>query len=196
MIDVQKDFWTDEMTAAFPEFEANVAELLDLCRREDIDVVHLRARFKPDKSDWMVKYLFRDGIPCVEGTPGESVFPCAAEAAGEPVIYKQSFDGFLNPALHSHLQERGKRFLLVAGLVTSVCVLLTSAAAAQRGYLVAVVEDCCADQPEAHQHTLSRYPFVFDRLNTGDIVASLDHWKFLLGRKPRFAATSRAQEAL
>jgi nicotinamidase-related amidase len=181
LIDVQKDFWSEKMTATFPDFENNVSGLLATCRSEGMDVVHLRARFKPDKSDWMVKYLFRDGIPCVEGTPGESVFPCASEVPAEPVFYKQTFDGFLNPDLHNHLQVNGKRFLLVAGLVTSVCVLLTSAAAAQRGYLVAVVEDCCADQPEAHRHTLSRYPFVFDRVNATEIVSSLEQWQSLLG---------------
>ena len=182
MIDVQKDFWTDEMAAAFPDFEANVAGLLDLCRREGIDVIHLRARFRPDRSDWMVKYLFRDGIPCVEGTPGESVFAGAREVAGEPVIYKQSFDGFLNPELHSRLQDGNKQFLLVAGLVTSVCVLLTSAAAAQRGYLVAVVEDCCADQPETHRHVLGHYPFVFERVNSRNMMASREYWESLLRR--------------
>ena len=182
MIDVQKDFWTDEMAAAFPDFQAKVSGMLNLCRCEGIDVVHLRARFSPDRSDWMVKYLFRDGIPCVEGTVGESIFPYACEKPDEPIFYKQSFDGFLNPALHSHLRESGKRFLLVAGLVTSVCVLLTSAAAAQRGYLVAVVEDCCADQPEAHQHTLRRYPFIFDRVKAGDIISSQDQWESLLDR--------------
>ena len=185
MIDVQRDFWDEETAAAFPEFEANVSGLLDLCRDFGIDVVHLRARFNPDKTDWMVKYLFRDGIPCVEGTPGESILSCAAEEKNEPVFYKQSFDGFLNPALHSHLRKNGKQFLFVAGLVTSVCVLLTSAAAAQRGYLVAVVEDCCADQPEAHRHTLRRYPFVFDRVHAGDIIANRDLWGASLDRIPR-----------
>jgi nicotinamidase-related amidase len=180
MIDVQEDFWTNEMTAAFPDFRKNVANLLEICRREGIDIVHLRARFKPDKSDWMVRYHFRDGIPCVEGTPGEVVFPCAGEAPGERVFYKQTFDGFLNPELHNHLQESGKRYLLVAGLVTSVCVLLTSAAAAQRGYLVSVVEDCCADQPEAHLRTLERYPFVFDRVMAADITGCRDKWSDLL----------------
>ncbi len=57
-----------------------------------------------------------------------------------------------------------------------MCVLLTAAAAAQRGYLVSVVEDCCADKPEAHAHTLERYPFIFEVVSVGDIVASLDDW--------------------
>jgi nicotinamidase-related amidase len=184
LIDVQKGFWTDEMKIAFPDFEDNVIRLLDLCRAEGIDVVHLRAKFRKDKSDWMVRYLFQDTIPCVAGTAGAKHFDFAAEAGDEPVIIKQTFDGFLNPELSSALEAAGKRYLLVAGLVTSVCVLLTAAAAAQRGYLVSVVEDCCADKPEAHVHTLERYPFVFEPVTTDDIATQHEHWIGQLARLP------------
>lgn len=176
LIDVQEDFWTNEMTAAFPDFHANVESLLSVCRTVGIEVTHLRARFRQDRSDWMVRYLRSGKIPCVEGTPGEAIFSSAAEVTGETVIYKSSFDGFLNPALQDHLQAAGKRFLLVAGLVTSVCVLLTAAAAAQRGYLVALVEDCCADIPSAHAHTVERYPFVFSRTTSKRITADRADW--------------------
>ena len=184
LIDVQRDFWTDEMAVAFPDFETNVSRLLELCRREGIDVVHLRAKFNKDKSDWMVRYLFQDVIPCISGTPGARRFSFAAEAGDEPVIIKQTFDGFLNPALSEHLEAAGKRYLLVAGLVTSVCVLLTAAAAAQRGYLVSVIEDCCADKPEAHVHTLERYPFVFDPVTTDVIADRHERWTGQIARLP------------
>jgi nicotinamidase-related amidase len=62
-----------------------------------------------------------------------------------------------------YLQSRGKRFVLTAGLVTSVCVLFTTVSAAQRGYLAAVVEDCCADHPQRHEQTLETYQFIFGR---------------------------------
>jgi nicotinamidase-related amidase len=177
LIDVQEDFWTEEMAAAFPDFHASVERLLSTCRSEGIDVTHLRARFRQDRSDWMVRYLRTGKIPCIEGTPGEAILPFAAEVGGETVIYKHSFDGFLVPQLDDHLRSRGKRFLLVAGLVTSVCVLLTAAAAAQRGYLVALVEDCCADMPSAHAHTVERYPFVFSRTTCKRITADRADWR-------------------
>lgn len=176
LIDVQKDFWTTAMRIAFPDYEENVARLLQLCRQEGIDVIHLRAKFRKDKSDWMVRYLFSDTIPCVAGTAGEQAFDFAAAEGDESVIVKQSFDGFLNPDLQHRLAAGNKRYLLVAGLVTSVCVLLTAASAAQRGYLVSVVEDCCADIPESHVHTVERYPFVFDPVTTDGVVAKHADW--------------------
>lgn len=181
LIDVQKDFWTEGMPIAFPDYEEKVAGLLSLCRKEGIDVVHLRAQFRKDKSDWMARYRLGDEIPCVEGNAGVHVFEFAAEQADEPVFSKQTFDGFLNDELQQWLAAQGKRYLLMGGLVTSVCVLLTAAAAAQRGFLVSVVEDCCADQLEAHVHTLERYPFIFDVTSVDDIVASRERWLAQLG---------------
>lgn len=176
LIDVQKDFWTEGMSQDFEDFEKHVGKLLYLCRSEGIDVVHLRARFQADGSDWMVRYKSLGRIPCVEGTPGAEVFPIARDEPGEFVIYKQSFDGFLKPALQAYLGKNRKRYLLVAGLVTSVCVLLTAAAAAQLGYLVGIVEECCADSPEAHEQTLQGYPFVFDRVSVNRIIDCHDTW--------------------
>ena len=176
LIDVQKDFWTEVMPVAFPDYDDNVARLLALSRDQGIDVVHLRAKFRKDQSDWMVRYRLTGEIPCVEETAGVEISDAAAEADGEPVIVKQTFDGFLNDDLDRWLRENNKQYVLVAGLVTSVCVLLTAASAAQRGYLVSVIEDCCADKPEAHVHTLERYPFIFDVISTDDIVASQANW--------------------
>lgn len=176
LIDVQKDFWTDRMSQPFADYDKNVRRLLHLCRHDGIDVVHLRARFQPDGSDWMVRYKSLGRIPCIEGTPGVEIFSCAKEEPGEFVIFKQSFDGFQKPALQAYLEKKQKRYILIAGLVTSVCVLLTAAAAAQRGYLVGVVEECCADTPEAHEQTLQGYPFVFDRVSLDKITACHDTW--------------------
>lgn len=184
LIDVQKDFWTEEVSKAFPDYQKNVSKLLNYCRHEQIDVVHLRARFRADKSDWMVKYKLLDQIPCIEGTDGAEVFPFATEAPGEKVITKQTFDGFQNPELQSYLLEKKKRFVLVAGLVTSVCLLLTAASAAQRGYLVAMVEDCCGDEPAAHRHALERYPFIFSLTKVDQISSDLEKWTADLGRIP------------
>lgn len=176
LIDVQKDFWADSMSQTFSDYERHVAQLLHVCRSEGIDIVHLRARFQADESDWMVRYRSLGRTPCIEGTPGVEVFPFASSEPGEFVIFKQSFDGFQKPALQAYLEKNAKRYLLIAGLATSVCVLLTAATAAQQGYLVGLVEDCCADSPEAHEQTLQGYPFIFDRVKVDQIRDCHDMW--------------------
>jgi len=182
LIDVQRSFWPPQRDTEFPDFAANVARLLAVCRAEGIEVIHLRARFAPDGSDWMPRHRLRGTVPCIAGTPGIETLPCAREVAGETVLWKQTLDGFLQPALLRHLREREKRFLLTAGLVTSTCVLLTAAAAAQRKFLTAVVEDCCADRPDAHAQTLGHYDFIFERTRSHQIREAYAGWSALLRR--------------
>ena len=103
----------------------------------------------------MPKYTLVGSIPCIRGTAGAEVFPCAREETGERVIVKQTFDGFHQPALLHTLWQSGKRFLFTAGLITSVCVFLGTMSAVQVGFLSAVVEDCCAC-PDRHGESLDR----------------------------------------
>jgi ureidoacrylate peracid hydrolase len=180
LIDVQKDFWTERLQSSFPDFHANITRLLALCRNEGVEVVHLRGSFKPDRSDWMVRHRLHGTTPCVEGTEGIETLSFAAEEPGEVVFAKQTFDGFHNPNLLLYLRKKEKRFLLTAGLVTSVCVFLTTASAAQLGFLTTVVEDCCADKPPKHEQILERHPFIFGRTTTHAICDNYAQWSGLL----------------
>jgi nicotinamidase-related amidase len=58
-VDVQRSFWPGGGRPDFPDFAANVARLLVLRRGEGLEVIHVRSRFKPDKSDWMLMYRLR-----------------------------------------------------------------------------------------------------------------------------------------
>lgn len=177
LIDCQRDFWTEEHALAFPDFPAKVAELLALCRREGIEVIHVRSRFAPDGSDWMPPYRHLGSIPCIAGSDGEAVLPFAKEREGEPVFYKQTFDALRVPELSRYLEESGKTTVLVAGLETSFCVLLTAASATQAGFWTWVVADAVADDP-----AISRDPSpleiyagkVFFPVRVGEIAHGLD----------------------
>ena len=180
LIDVQRDFWPEETAMAFPDFTSNVAKLLDFSRAAGLDTVHVRAEFEPDGTDWMASYRVKGETPCIRGTPGADVLPCATERTGEPVFRKRTFDAFLQKDLLTHLQRARKSFILVAGLETSVCVLFTAASAVQRGFLAAVVEDCCADDPSKHGATMTGYPFVFDRTSLDTLESDHDRWMDML----------------
>jgi nicotinamidase-related amidase len=193
VIDAQRDFWSEDVAAGFPDFPAKVERLLACCRAEGIDVIHLRAGFRPGGSDWMVNARLRGRTPCVEGTAGAETLDCAHEQSGEWVVIKHTWDGFQNPELSAYLQHRGKRFLLIAGLVTSVCVLFTAASAAQRGFLTALIEDCCADRAEAHAQTLKRYGgLVFRRTSADGLLAAYASWWDALQKLDRLEVTAAA----
>ena len=178
LVDLQNDFWSPQVSTTSPDLPDRVAQLLAVARAEGLPVVHLRAQFRADGSNWMARYRLRGSIPCIEGTRGADTLPFAVERPGEVVVTKQTFDGFLCTGLDDMLRARGIRSLLIAGLVTSTCVLFTAATAAQLGYLVTVVDDCCSDWLAAHEATLASYRFVFD------VVQSLD----LARRRPAMNA--------
>ena len=182
LVDLQNDFWSEAAAATAPDLPHRVAALLAFARAEGLTVVHVRARFRPDGRDWMARYRLRNWIPCIDGTPGVETLPFAAEHPGEPVVIKQSFDGFLGTDLDDVLARRGIRGLLVAGLITSTCVLFTASTATQRGYLVSVVTDCCSDREEAHHATLATYPFVFGTVRSDEIADRRAGWDADLDR--------------
>ena len=181
LVDVQKDFWPDKLASQYPKFPANISNLLSLCRENGLDIIHIRASFREDMSDWMPRYRIRKRIPCVEGTEGIQVLPFAKELPGEKIFKKQTFDSFHNPALITYLQDQKKRFLLVAGLVTSTCVLFTASSATQLGFLSAVIRDCCADEPTLHKIILERYQFIFDPIEYLEIQDFIPRWNETLG---------------
>jgi nicotinamidase-related amidase len=160
----------------YPDFPDNVSKLLSLCREKGIEIIHLRAQFKEDMSDWMPRYRLRGRIPCIEGTEGIEVLACAENQPGERIFTKQTFDGFHNPALLKYLKDQQKKFILVAGLVTSTCVLFTASSATQLGFLSAVVSDCCADEPVIHETIIERYQFIFDQIRTDQILEMIPVW--------------------
>ena len=175
-IDLQRDFWSDEIAKASPNYPGNISQLFKLCRSDGIEIIHLRASYNPDQSDWMPMYKLRGSIPCVQGTGGEEVLPFAIEKSGEKVFMKKTYDGFINTGLLEYLNQKEKRFVLCAGLVTSICVFLTTASAAQNNFLTAIIEDCCADKTDKHLTTLNNFDFIFYRTKVNKIQNDYSKW--------------------
>lgn len=191
LIDLQRDFWDNRFESHFPQFPGNVTRLLTLCRAEGIEIFHLRSSFQPDQSDWMARYRLRGKIPCIAGSPGSETLPFGREEPGETVLVKHTFDGFFNPALLEILKRKGKRFLLTAGLITSTCVLFTTTSAMQHGFLTTLVEDCCADEPDAHEQTLKRYPFIFGKALVSEIPERRAAWMEQIQKLEAMQSASR-----
>jgi nicotinamidase-related amidase len=176
LVDFQNDFWPDNVASTAPELPQRVASLLEYARTHDLTVVHVRARFDSDGSNWMARYRLLGRIPCIDGTTGANTLPFAHEIAGELVVTKHSFDGFLNTELHDVLTARGIRGLMIGGLVTSTCVLFTATTATQLGYLVTVLSDCCSDSEPAHSTTLKSYRYIFDAVPSTEIADRRTQW--------------------
>jgi nicotinamidase-related amidase len=177
LVDVQRDFWGPlAREPRFCSFPANIRSLLATARAHRLNVVHTHAVFQPDASDWMLFYRShgRGAIPCIAGSAGAAVEDFASPQEGEPVIRKQAFDGFVNTDLERVLRERDIQAILVAGLVTSVCVLFTATSAYLRRFVPLVVTDACADTPEHHDAALRMYDgLCFQSVTTAQVQSDV-----------------------
>lgn len=93
------------------------------------------------------------------GTVGADTIP-ALLAFGDRVMYitgKVGFNAFSNTTLEEVLANRGIRDVLVAGMVTSLCIDSTGRAAYERGYNVTVLSDCTSGRtPGSRSSTAAR----------------------------------------
>ncbi|MGX5694910.1 cysteine hydrolase family protein [Agromyces soli] len=84
------------------------------------------------------------------GTPGVEIHPLVAPQAGEPLVVKAQPNAFLGTDLQAQLRAIGERSpdepveLVVAGMMSSMCIDATVRAAADQGYTVTVAHDACA----------------------------------------------------
>lgn len=78
------------------------------------------------------------------GTPGVEIHPAVTPAAGEPLISKAYPNAFRETSLDETLTSLGIDAVVVAGMMTSMCVDASVRAAFDLGYDVTVVADACA----------------------------------------------------
>ncbi|WP_019179778.1 cysteine hydrolase family protein [Microbacterium yannicii] len=78
------------------------------------------------------------------GTPGVEIDARVAPEADEPVIVKDRPNAFLGTDLERRLREIAPDELVVAGMMSSMCVDATVRAASDLGFSVVVAHDACA----------------------------------------------------
>jgi nicotinamidase-related amidase len=90
-----------------------------------------------------------------KGHPDAQVIDALAPRQNEIVLPKTSSGVFNSTAIDYVLRNLDTRHLIVCGVVTDQCVDMAVRDAADRGYLVTLVEDACATHSaERHQACL------------------------------------------
>lgn len=158
LIDVQPEWYGPNTDTAkhFPNFLDRLTSLLSRCRTKGFHIIHIRAKYdtspeaRSEYTGWHQEFRrLNPGKPLdLTGVPATG----AEELEDEPVFIKATFNGFLGTGLHEYLQKKGIEKLILAGLITSVCVQMTANEAFMRGYEVSVVSEACADRSmERHE---------------------------------------------
>jgi ureidoacrylate peracid hydrolase len=81
----------------------------------------------------------------VHNTWNTEILPQLKPQPEDIIILKNRFNGFYQTALDSLLRSMGKKYLIIIGCTTSVCVESTVRDASFRGYLPIVLGDCTAE---------------------------------------------------
>jgi len=135
LVDIQLDYFPE---GAFPLVEPEAAAetaraVLDAFRSAGEPIVHVfHVAEEPDATFF------------VPGTPGVAFHPAIAPADGEAVIEKHEPNSFIGTGLEAKLRDWGVTELVIAGMMTSMCIDSTTRAASELGFACTVVADACA----------------------------------------------------
>ncbi|MFJ6651875.1 cysteine hydrolase family protein [Microbacterium sp. NPDC091313] len=132
LIDIQRDYFAGgRHPLVDPDAAAEAASrLLEAQRSRGGSVVHVR---------------HESGSGFLEaGTAGAEIDARVAPRDGETVVVKHAPNAFVGTDLQARLRALGAGDIVVAGMMTSMCVDATVRAAADLGFTVTVAADACA----------------------------------------------------
>jgi nicotinamidase-related amidase len=135
IIDIQRDYFPGgAYPLVAPEEAAEAARrVLDAFRANGEPVLHLQHVWDAPDATFMRP-----------GTDGVEIHELVAPVEGEQVISKTEPNGFVGTELEATLRAAGIDSLVVAGMMSSMCVDATVRAAVDLGFDATVVHDACA----------------------------------------------------
>ena len=135
LVDIQNDYFpggTMELVGS-PEAAVKAKELLQFFRRKSLPVIHVQ------------HVASREGATFIlPDTPGVAIHPDVAPLAGETVVVKHFPNSFRQTGLLERLRRRQTSTLVIAGMMTHMCIDATTRAAADYGFQCVLAHDACA----------------------------------------------------
>jgi len=135
LIDIQNDYFPGgamELDGS-PEAGAKAGELLQAFRGAALPVIHIQhISVRPGTTFFL------------PDTPGVQIHRCVSPIDAEPIFQKKYPNSFRETPLLAHLQQLQIDRLVIAGMMTHMCVDTTVRAAADLGFHCILAYDACA----------------------------------------------------
>jgi nicotinamidase-related amidase len=160
----------------YGERVARTAEIVELCRSAGVPVVFFQEQHRRDLIDFGRELDGEEGVHCLEGEPGTELVPELQPRADDYRISKRRYSCFFATDLELLLKGLQAQTLLLAGVLTDVCVHYTFVDAHQRDYYVRVIEDCVGGStPARHEAALDAMAYLqrAARCSSADVGAAL-----------------------
>ncbi|MDO8789252.1 MAG: cysteine hydrolase family protein [Sulfuritalea sp.] len=135
IIDIQNDYFPGGAMALAGSVEAGAlaGKMLDAFRRKGMPVIHVQhISTRPGASFF------------VPGTTGVEIHSSVSPQTGETIVQKKFPNSFRDTSLLEHLRDMKISRLIIAGMMTHMCVDTTVRAAADLGFACSLAHDACA----------------------------------------------------
>ncbi len=118
----------------------------------------------------------QSGHMAAVGSDGHEIIHRLRSSRNELVFDKNTGSAFNSTAIDVHLRNTGISSLVVTGIATDMCVMLTSLDTADRGWNVFISSDACTTvDAGSHEAVLLNFGRVFGRvMPTREIIGLLD----------------------
>jgi len=152
----------------------NQVRILHAGRKASCNVLHtIIESLTLDGRDRSLDHKLSD-MHVPKGSPEGQVIAALAPVDNEIVLPKTSSGVFNSTNIDYVLRNLNTRYLIIAGVITDQCVDMAVRDAADRGYLVTVVEDACATySQERHDAALRAYSGYCWITDTKTVVSRL-----------------------
>ncbi len=153
----------------------NQVRILEAARKAGCEVLHtIIESLTLDGRDRSLDHKLSD-MHVPKGSPNGQVIPELAPVDNEIVLPKTSSGVFNSTNIDYVLRNLNTRYLIIAGVITDQCVDMAVRDAADRGYLVTVVNDACATYSEQrHDAALRAYSGYCWTTDTDTVVSRLN----------------------
>lgn len=143
IIDVQMDYFPGGKMelAGSTESSENIKKVIALFREQKQPIIHIQHISLNEKAPFFIP-----------GTEGIEFHKNVMPIDGEMIIQKHFPNSFLNTSLHKFCQENGIKNLVVAGMMTHMCIDTTVRAAFDLGYTSTLLSDCTATRNLAFEN--------------------------------------------
>ncbi len=135
LIDIQNDYFPGGKMEVEGAAEAGAAAgaLLEAARQAGIPVLHVRhVSLRPGATFFL------------PGTPGADINTCVSPIPGETVFEKHFPNSFRQTKLEATLRDLKVKKVVIAGMMSQMCIDATTRAAFDLGFECVVVHDACA----------------------------------------------------
>ncbi len=185
VVDVQNDFCHNQGVFGKRNFNLsytekavnNILHFMNQCRQYSLPIIFVRTLHSSwtDSESWIgrMEGAAREMPICRPESWGAEFYK-VKPLAGDFIVTKHRFSGFVGTDLDLVLRSTGIETLLMTGVATNVCVETTARDGFNRDYRIILVEDCCAAFSEAeHASTITNMSKYFGIVTNSEVFMEL-----------------------